>query len=168
MVFVLGIGLGQAGITAVDNYKKRPRIIIIEPYLSLFKLALEAMDLEALLTYDRLDIYLGSSAVNASQVVQNYSRILPIGRTILFIHPYNLNLIGGSYRQIENELTHRIRSLRDNWHTTRRFGKKMLMNVIANLPSLFSGIAMRSLLNRFKDIPVICVAAGPSLWRAIP
>ncbi|BBO88310.1 hypothetical protein DSCOOX_14900 [Desulfosarcina ovata subsp. ovata] len=63
---------------------------------------------------------------------------------------------------------HRIKMIRDIWNTTRRFGKQMLENSIANLPSLLSGTPMGALRDKFKGVPAICFAAGPSLDEALP
>ena len=167
MVFILGLGLGEAGLEAVRRYQKKPRIVIIEPYLSLFRLALFTKELGLLLNYERLSLYVGKQA-NTEQIIEDCKRMLPVGRTLLFIYPYQQQLIGKKYKQLESGLIHHIRKTRDMWHTTRRFGRQMLMNTIANLPSLLDGVPLRVLRNRFKGKPIICVAAGPSLNHALP
>ncbi|WP_419663672.1 motility associated factor glycosyltransferase family protein [Desulfosarcina variabilis] len=167
MVFILGIGLGEACLEAIQRFTKKPRIVIIEPYPSLFRLALSTKALENIFKYKRLSIYLGVQA-DANRIIEDCKHILPVGRTFLFINPYHVQLIGNAFKQLEKNLIHNIRSTRDMWHTAKHFGKHMLTNSLANLPSLIGGPPMRVLRNRFKGIPVICVAAGPSLNDALP
>ena len=167
VVFLLGVGLGETCLTAVNQYKRKPHIVVIEPYLSVFKIALQANDLGRFLSYERLHIYLGLQ-VNPKKIVEDCKRILPVGRTLLFIYPYQRQLTNGKYKQVENELTHQIRAARDIWHNTRRFGQKMMINAITNLPSLLSGTPLRVLRDRFSGASIICVAAGPSLTNALP
>jgi hypothetical protein len=167
MVFILGIGLGEVCLKAIQRFTKKPRIVIIEPYPSLFRIALYTKALNSILKYTRLSIYLGAQA-NEKRIVEDYKHILPVGRTLLFIYPYPAQLTGNTFKQLEKNFIHHIRSTRDMWHTTKHFGKRMLDNALANLPSLLSGTPMRVLRNRFKRKPVICVAAGPSLDSALP
>lgn len=167
VIFFIGIGLGRAALDAVRMYTNRPRIVIVEPFPGLLKLAIENTDLETLLTCDRLKIYLGNDA-NAERVIGDCQDILPVGRTLLFIHPYRYHMIDERYGQLVSDLTHQIRSVRDRWHTIRRFGGQMLANSVSNLPSLLKGAPLRALRGRFKDIPAICIAAGPSLNQALP
>ena len=105
---------------------------------------------------------------DAKRIVEDCKHILPVGRTLLFIHPYQIKITGNTFKQLETSLIHHIRSTRDMWHTTKRFGKRMLDNALANLPSLLSGTPMRVLRNRFNKKPAVCVAAGPSLDHALP
>jgi hypothetical protein len=44
----------------------------------------------------------------------------------------------------------------------------MFKNAVANLPSLFAGTPMKNLKGKFRGVPAVCVAAGPSLDDAIP
>ncbi len=168
VIFILGIGTGTACLEAVNKLgENRPLIVIIEPCTVLFSIALQTVDLTKLLTYKRLSLHVGIET-SARDIVEFHKKTLPLGRTILFVHPYPSALVGNYYRQWESELVHHIRTVRDMWHTVRRSGNRMLMNSIANLNSLFSGTPMRLLRNRFKGVPAICVAAGPTLDEALP
>ncbi len=167
IVFILGIGEGEAGLEATRRYKKKPRIVIIEPYPAVFRLALATHALESLLRYERLILYVGNQADSRS-IVDDFERTLPVGRNLLFIHPYRHPPAGKTYHALEHDLIHQIQTVRDMWHTARRFGRQMLMNSIANLPSLLGGTPLRELRNRFRGRPIVCVAAGPSLNRALP
>ena len=167
MVFIIGMGLGEACLEAIQQYKNKPRIVVIEPHASLFWLAMPTEAFGKILEYDRLSIYVGSQA-NAEQIVEDSNPVLPVGRNLLFIYPYRMQPIAEKIRQFENSLKDHIRVVRQIWKTTRLFGKRMLKNSLANLPSLLDGTPLRVLRHRLKGKPILCVAAGPSLEEALP
>ena len=166
-VILLGMGLGEAALKIIRKFRKKPRLMIIEPYAALFKQAVENTDITALLRYDHLSLYLGVDA-RARPIVKAHENRIPIGRTIVFIHPYNPDAIDERFEELQSGLFHHVKAAMDQWHTTKRLGKRMLSNTIANLPSVFYGTPMRTLRNRFKNIPAICIAAGPSLTVVLP
>jgi hypothetical protein len=166
-LFLIGIGLGCIPVEALRKGVGNCRLILIEPSVKVFVKALECTDLKPLLTNDRVDIYIGDN-VAVAEIVAKYKDVIPLGKTSIVIHPNYESVFGETVRSITKELNDRIRAVRDNWHTTKKYGQQMFKNAVANLPSLFAGTPMKNLKGKFNGFPAVCVAAGPSLDDALP
>jgi hypothetical protein len=116
---------------------------------------------------DRIDLFVGDD-VTIANIVERYQEKIPVGKNQIFVHPNYEKLVGDKIIAINQELSERIRAVRDNWHTTKKYGQQMFKNAVANLPSLFAGTPMKNLKDKFRGFPAVCVAAGPSLDDAIP
>jgi hypothetical protein len=166
ILFCIGMGLGYLPCEAIKKDIGNPRMVVIEPAIQFFEWALHEVDLGPLLTSHRIDLFIGE-AINIAGIVDRFQDIIPIGQNKIFVHPHYETIFGQKITTIKQELIERIRAVRDNWYTTRKYGQQMFTNAVANLPSLFAGTPMKNLRDKFKDIPAICVAAGPSLDHAI-
>ncbi len=167
MVFLVGIGMGEACLKIIRRFENKPRIAVIEPYPALFRLAIATQEFGTLLDYERISFYVGSQA-NGKQIVEESKPVLFAGRNIVFTYPYQHQDLGRGLNRVKNELTDNIHANREMWKTTRLHGGQMLNNTIANLDSLLNGTPLRLLKRRFKGVPIVCVAAGPSLEEALP
>ena len=167
LVFLIGIGLGYLPVEAIEKGIGNPRMVIIEPSVLVFRCALESMDLEPLLKNERVDLFIGKN-LSIATIVERYREKIPVGKNHIVVHPNYETAFGESITPIKQELTERIRAVRDNWFTTKKHGQQMFTNAASNLPSLFAGTPMKNLRGKCKGLPAVCVAAGPSLDQAIP
>jgi hypothetical protein len=167
LVFIIGIGLGHLPVEAIKKGVGNPRIVIIEPSWKMLRYALACCDLEPLLENDRIDLFVGEHVV-LPNIVERYQEKIPVGKNQIIVHPNYEKLVGEKIIAINQELSERIRAVRDNWHTTKKYGRQMFKNAVTNLPSLFAGTPMKNLKGKFRGFPAVCVAAGPSLDDAIP
>ena len=165
ILFLIGMGLGYLPIEALKKGVGNPRMVIIEPFEQVFTMALCEQDLSLLLSDERIDLFVGKE-IKISEIVEKYREIIPIGRNQIIVHPYYEQIFKEPLLSIKQELTERIRALRDSWHTTKKYGRQMSANAVTNLSSLFAGTPMKNLRGMSKNIPAICVAAGPSLDHA--
>lgn len=166
VLFIIGMGLGYLPAEAIKKGIGNPRMVIIEPSEETFCNALENTDLKLLLKNDRVDLLIGDD-VHISNIVDRFQEKIPIGKNQVIVHPNYEKVFGEKISLIKQELSERIRAVRDNWFTTKKYGQQMFSNAVANLPSLFAGTPMRNVRGKFKGIPAVCVAAGPSLDHAI-
>ncbi len=166
ILFLIGIGLGQLPIFPKTRDLAQPRMIIIEPSFRMFYDALYYGDLKPLLTNQRIELFVGEE-INIAKIIEDYREIIPIGRNRIIVHPGYEQLNQTIAKEIKQELSERIRTLRSSWYTTKIDGRKMFSNTVDNLPSLFAGTPMKNLKNRFKGFTAFCIAAGPSLDNAI-
>lgn len=166
-LFLIGIGLGCIPVEALRKGVGNCRLILIEPSIQIFVNALECTDLKPLLTNDRVDLIIGDD-IAITNIVERYQEKIPIGKNHIVVHPNYEKIFGKKIASIKQELTERIRAVRDNWFTTKKHGQQMFTNAASNLPSLFAGTPMKNLRGKLKGFPAVCVAAGPSLDRAIP
>ena len=166
MIFFIGMGLGYLPIEAIKKDLGNPRIVIIEPSMQMFEYALHSIDLRPLLSNERVDLFVGKD-INIAEIVERCEEKIPIGRNLIHIHSNYEHIFGETILAIKQELAERIRAKRDNWSTTKKFGRQMLSNAIFNSHSLFAGNALKMLRGKFKGFPAICIAAGPSLDNAL-
>jgi len=166
ILIFIGLGLGYKCLETIKKVENRPRIVIIEPFLDIFSMAIRMVDLTEVFSYQRLDLYV-DSAISALKVAEKYKYLVPLGKVRIFTLPSYRLLFEKDGNRFESSLKDYIRIYRDNWHTTKQNGKRILSNTIQNLPSLFAGSGLNSINGQFKAIPAICVAAGPSLDRTL-
>lgn len=166
IVIFIGLGLGYNCIEILGSIIKKPRIVIVEPYIDIFQLAIQMVDLTEIFSYKRLDLLVGSK-VSVDKIIETYKHFIPIGNIRIYSLPSYRVIFGRRFVAFEEKLKNSIRSIRDNWHTTKKSGRQIISNTIANFPSLFSGTAMNKLRDKFKSVPAVCIAAGPSLDRTL-
>ena len=166
-LFCLGFGLGYLPLAASRNFSGDPHIVIIEPNVEMFDLALRLIDLQELLNYEKLAIFVGNQQP-VKEIVSAYKSQIPLGKTQVASFGPSRLIYGEAFKIFEKEVIDNIRVVRNIDYTARRAGKMIFSNAMANLPSLFAGPDLGSLKGKFDGYPAVCVAAGPSLDKDIP
>jgi hypothetical protein len=161
-----GLGLGYIPLIAARKYSTRPRIVIIENQPMMLDLALGAMSLKTLLEYERLILFVGGD-LNADNVIDTLREYIAFGNTRLINHPAYPAVMGKPHKDFNRMLQSAIGRTLDCWNTSKNYGKQMIVNIVDNLPSLLSGTSLDALAGKFKNIPAVCVAAGPSLDKSL-
>ena len=165
-LFCVGMGLGYIPLIHLKKYKSKPRIIIMEPEISVFNMAMQLVDLRALLNYKKLDIFIGYN-YNLLKILNNYGFDLFFGKQRVLTHAASRIIFGKKFLDFESEIKAAIGTVRDTLYTTKEMGRDIFSNTIMNLPSFFSSISLGELRGRFSGFTAFCVAAGPSLDSAI-
>ena len=165
-LFCLGFGLGYLPLAASRNFSGGPHIVIIEPNVEMFDLALRLIDLQELLNYEKLAIFVGNQEP-VKEIVSAYNAQIPLGKTQVASFGPSRLIYGEAFKIFEKEVIDNIRVVRNIDYTARRAGKMIFSNAMANLPSLFAGPDLGSLRGKFDGYPAVCVAAGPSLDKDI-
>lgn len=165
-IFLIGLGLGFLPMEAFKKEIGCPRMIIFEPSIHIFLDALACIDLEALFKNPRVKLYVGDE-INVADIINQCRQTISIGKNQIIVHPIYDVVFNKVVEPLLKELQERLSEVVDQWFTLREHGQRMYRNTIANLPSLFAGVPMRSLRGKFKGVPAICVSAGPSLDEVI-
>ena len=165
-LFCVGFGLGYVPLLASQQFAGKPRIVVIEPNPEVMRLALQFVDLQPLLAYERLDMHLGPD-LPVADIIGKYGERVFFGKNRLISHGASRLLYGESFKRLEHDIIDNIRVVRNIGYTAKHAGKKIFANTMDNLPGLFSGPDLSHLKNRFKGCPAICVAAGPSLDKEL-
>ena len=167
-VFIcIGIGLGYTPLIAAEHLKNNTKLLVIEPSIPLFKNALHTLNLENLLNYPMLELQLGDD-INVDEIVKKYKREMYVGSVRRLTHIPSRIIFGGKLLALEKEINEKITVEIMNWNTIRNHGKNIFTNSLENLMSLFSGASLSDIKNRFHNMPVVCVASGPSLEVNLP
>ena len=157
-----GTGIGYGPLAALTAFGQGPHIIIVETQPEIFQMALGLVDMRSLLDYKRLHLFIGSD-LDADDIIAECKAIIPFGTTRLVNNPAYARILGRSYRDFNQKLQGAIGAMRDVWHTSKKFGRQMISNTMDNLPSIVGSTPLASLKGKFKGIPAVYVAAGPSL-----
>ena len=165
-IFLIGMGLGYLPIEAFKQEIGCPRMIVIEPSIHVFLDALACIDLNELLTNPRIELFVGDE-IRVAGIIKQFRQKIPLGKNLIVIHPQYNVVFKKVVETLRKELEEQISEILTQWFTIREHGKLMFKNSMAALPSLFAGIPMRRLRDKFSGVPVICVSAGPSLDEAI-
>ncbi|MDR3302249.1 MAG: DUF115 domain-containing protein [Spirochaetaceae bacterium] len=162
-VIILGFGLGYAAEEAA-KLAADALILIVEKRIKLFCIALETRDLSAFFERSRLAFILGgdASAVNAGLSLAGGAGIRAVlrNRNSLALDP-----VWAAQTEQAIELWRNKEAV--NAVTLRRFGKRWVRNLGANLTALRDMPGISCLAGKF-DFPIFVLAAGPSLDEIRP
>ena len=166
LLLCIGMGLGYIPLAAAQTLVEKPRIIILEPFPELFRLAISTLDLTDLFKYEKLDVYLGRN-FSVSKVIYGYMDDFYVGKCRRITHIQNRELYGEKFMSFEREIDENINLMLSGWNTIRKHSHDIFENGIQNLTSLFNGITVDRLKDKFTGIPAVIVASGPSLGKDI-
>ncbi len=163
LVVVFGMGLGYH-LKEMLLVNSQALFVIIEPDLELFAEILKARDLSDLLLTKRVllfiepenidfdELALHPSAANMKQVVLRSYRILYEGKALQASRDFQAYLDGK----------------RINIATLKRFDRLWTKNTFKNCHCFFTRGGVSLLRDRFRGLPAIVLAAGPSLEKDLP
>lgn len=161
-VAILGFGLGYLGEALRRADGERP-IVVVEKRPELLRLALETRDLRDFLGRGPLVFQVGGRADGVIAALQVYGR-----KSAAAANPALRVLDAPWYDEVERQLRFWNEKEAVNAATLRRFGRRWISNLAANLPAIprYPGVAL--LESRCRDFPALILAAGPSLDRVLP
>jgi len=165
-IFALGFGLGYH-LNELIKKNKYEKVIIIEPYISIFYTALKYVDLSDLLKSKNVIYLIGEDISSLFDVIRTYYS-LSLEKDIEFLEQKaEVNLFKNEYKKIYNKIKEGINYKKSSLVTDINSAKKWRRNIIHNIPYIMDHPKVSNFFNSFKNIPAICVAAGPSLDKNI-
>lgn len=139
-------------------------VVVLEPDIFLFLLCLAARPLDSLFAHGRLIFMIGTEAGEASALIEK----LEFENLPAYENPA-IMAANKSWFSEYAALRKRSREKKEiNANTLRRFGDLWLSNMSRNLADLRDRDGIRRFEGEFADIPVLVLAAGPSLDRVLP
>jgi hypothetical protein len=162
-IVVLGFGLGYAACAAGERFPERP-LIIVERRIEALKKALESRDMESFLRERKLVFILGNSGKPRPGAVTSALRLFE-GKPVLLRNRALISLDEEWYGESERHIKTWISKDDINRATLKRFGKRWVRNLAANMTAIRDapGIAALAGCLAGTGIPALLVAAGPSL-----
>ena len=168
-IFVV-LGFGSGGqLIALERYLP-PRIflLIIEHDSSLFKRALQERNFGSLLTSRRVSLAIGEDPFAATRVrLDNYYHIVTFACMHIIEHEPSVKLVPSYYQKIKDRLREAADVSRRNIATLTNSAPLWQHNILTNLPIIADSPGANTLFGRFKNIPAIIAAAGPSLDKNV-
>lgn len=170
--FLFGFGLGYEALGFLQNYSVRDSIlVIIDPDIEPFYLAIQNIDMVSLISDPRIRIFIGEKD---SEVFLHCFNILMEKNYKLFVKAINimdnalsLRLNSNFYKQCMGHLKDAVREVllhfgNDPWDSL--IG---IENTYLNINEIIKNPGIKELKGIFKDKPGIVVATGPSLNKNI-
>ncbi len=158
-----GFALGYYAEEAL-RFSDSLHIIIADPSLSRFKKALEARDLSSMLMSSRISFLIEEKTEKIAALLRKSSpgEIAVVRNRTLFMADSSF------YREIEGYISRYKARKQVNEATLKRFGQIWIRNLIYNMTVLSESGNLQELENLFSPIPVLLLAAGPSLSPILP
>ncbi|MDY0133122.1 MAG: DUF115 domain-containing protein [Desulforegulaceae bacterium] len=162
--FIVGMGLGYLLKEISKREIKFLKIVIIEPYISIFKKALEVIDLSEEIFSDNVYFLLGED-FNFGLVFSqsNFDTALFVkGLKISFYEPER-KINPELFSSIVDNVKEQVTQYKMQVNTVAGTGPVFFENSMKNLTTTINSANLYSLKDIFKDKPVMVVGAGPSL-----
>ncbi|MDR0378174.1 MAG: DUF115 domain-containing protein [Spirochaetaceae bacterium] len=172
-IVVLGFGLGYAAEAAGERFPDRP-LIIIEYRPRILAMALESRDLRLFLSERKLAVILGEEPGAGGGKTRPAAVIEALrlfeGKPVLLKNRALASLDADWYGETERHIKTWVSKDDINRATLRRFGKRWVRNLAANMTAIRDapGIAALAGCLSGTGVPALLAAAGPSLDRLAP
>lgn len=160
---VEGFGLGYY-VDAILTLRPDIPIVIVEPSGERFLKALEARNFKNIFTSPMTSLLIG----NESESIRHILPGLPKGSIQIFKHRSLYELDTEYYKEIDTLIQHFISRRDVNTATLKKFGELWVRNLISNLDYLPEAGDVGELSGLFSNLPVLLLAAGPSLDKILP
>ena len=158
-----GFGLGYS-VEAILKLRPGIPVVIVEPSAERFLKALEARDLSFIFTSPLVSLLIA----NKSNSIRLLLPGLPKGGIQILKHRSLYELNYEYYKEIDKIVQHYISRKEVNTATLKKFGELWVRNLISNLEYLPDADDVEKLSGLFNKLPVLLLAAGPSLDNVLP
>ncbi|MBN1686367.1 MAG: motility associated factor glycosyltransferase family protein [Spirochaetales bacterium] len=153
-----GFGLGYYVEEYLAGYPDGTAIVV-EPDSRSFALVLRARDLTEVLESPRLILILSADPEALAEVLNAFPFSTPG-----VLAPRSLVRFNEDYfRRLQAVIDSFTARREINRNTLKRFGRRWVRNLAANIPHLPGARKFSDLVGRYTDVPALVLAAGPSL-----
>jgi hypothetical protein len=164
-IVALGFGLGYAVVAAAEKFPDRP-IVVVERRISVLRAALETCDLRQFLSSHKVVFVLGTDSARAA--INGALRLFG-GKPETLRNRALMALDEEWFAEAEKQVNFHTSRDEVNRNTLRKFGKRWVRNLAANMEAIRDRPGIELLASCLPpEIPVLLVAAGPSLDETAP
>ncbi|MFA5384587.1 MAG: 6-hydroxymethylpterin diphosphokinase MptE-like protein [Eubacteriales bacterium] len=165
-LLVCGIGLGYH-LNRLSLLYPKAKIVAMEPDLSTFKTALNAVDLTSLINSENIALYFGAEKKDILKLIERQLNIYQPEKLKLLAYLPVLRNAGDSFKKLEDSVNAVVADHILCSNTLMRFSFDWTENFLYNLPATIQAPDVDVLCGPFKGVPGVIVAAGPSLDKNI-
>jgi len=166
-LIILGFGLGYHVKEVLKNFPWIKLVVVVEPQLYLFKLAMSLVNLSPILSSSKVKIILEDDPVKIKREMLSLGEIFLTGKSSIICHNPSFSLLGKKSIAIKKSIKDAIFFSKANLTTHLAKGDIFQKNILTNLPHIINNPGIKNLFGKFEGKPVICVAAGPSLDKNV-
>ncbi len=154
-------GLGYH-VEAFLDHCESGRAVVLEPDIRWFRSALESRDLTALFSSKRTQFLIDAP----TELLQT---VLGEAHDVQLLRMRSLAGKDRGYFELVDDQMRAFSARKDiNTNTLARFGRRWVRNLIRNIPVLPEAFGVNELAGKFRGIPALLLAAGPSLNEILP
>ncbi|WP_432662672.1 6-hydroxymethylpterin diphosphokinase MptE-like protein [Wukongibacter baidiensis] len=166
-IILFGIGLGYRVQKIMKKIGKTNRLIVIEPNVEIFLTAIENVDLSDAISKENVLLLIGEDEFYIKKKLGQYISMRYIDQLCFeYIPNYNI-IFNEDFQKYEKILKEEIRDLAIIKNTEEKFKKIWFENYVQNLKYVVKSINVKEFSNKFENIPVVIVSAGPSLNKNV-
>lgn len=165
-ILVMGLGLGYYLDYLVEKYNDK-KLIIVEPNLDIFIKMLEVKNIEKYLELERIVFIVAKEAYVVRMLISEYINQNKIKRVCAAEMSIYRKLNNDYIEELYEEIHKGLSMLLSNIATEIAFAQMWLNNVVRNFEFVMSTPNVSIMKDKFKNIPVVIVSAGPSLDKNI-
>ena len=159
---VLGFGLGYLCEAILRRFPDSTVVVVVRDAPRLRR-ALELRDLRALATEERLRIVVAPEYGAIATVLKPFEHM-----TIRTVPLPGLSKDDPFFESVEAAVSAFVERRTINMNTLRRFGRRWVRNLVANLSIIGAARGVDEAEGKFLGTPALVVAAGPSLDDVLP
>lgn len=153
-----GFGMGYLVEAAIEIFPDIP-IIVWEKDENIFKLALQTRKLTKIFSNKNIRVRVSEDLESLPDLLTMYK-----GKNVaVSIHRPSFNLYQDFYQNIKKVVHSFINSKEININTLSKFQKLWTKNILKNMIPYIKSPGIKSIFNKYRNIPCVVVAAGPSL-----
>ena len=163
LIFVFGFGLGYHLQELLRRANPQTLILVIEPEVDIFSAALSLVDLRQVFTFPHLELSIGEGPERVLERLNRKFELIKIRKSHILEHPPSIKLNPVYFRDLKARIQDFIDQKVTQALTLSRFGYDFQRNIIRNIPYIVGQPGVSKLFGRFKSMPAVIIAAGPSL-----
>ncbi|MBP5467899.1 MAG: motility associated factor glycosyltransferase family protein [Candidatus Riflebacteria bacterium] len=165
-VIILGFGMGYTSeliLNKLPDLKMGPQLFIVEPDPFVFITALKYRNLSKILSDSRVQISLGSNADEIGEVWNATLDWSVLNGMAIIEHQPSKSRFSQFFDKLLEKMKYLANRSRGNFITLMNVGWEFHRNNFMNLHEAFGLPGSERLFDKFTNVPVVIVAAGPSL-----
>jgi Flp pilus assembly protein TadD len=166
LVVFIGMGAGHGPLLLLRERPDVAQIAILEPSRELFSAALATVDLRLLIASKRVFFFVGE--IDWQELENAVTRVASLEDTHILRHLPSFNWQPELYGQVNDRAYMLLNQINASGSTTRTCGPVFMENRFAAFTLLRHAYTLDALRDRFRGLPAVLVAAGPSLTRSMP
>ena len=165
-VIFQGMGLGFGPVAIIKEREDIQHLILFELSVGIFLQALKATDLTPLLSDSRVIISLGENP-DVGTILSGASTSMRLEEISMLTHAPSCSYQEQEYDNLGKEIYNIANQQNIAANTFKAFGSTFVTNRLSFLSMIHHTSLIDSLKDKFKNVPALLVATGPSLNKNI-
>ncbi|HYE78946.1 MAG TPA: 6-hydroxymethylpterin diphosphokinase MptE-like protein, partial [bacterium] len=166
---LLGLGLGYTLEATLAVLPADGKALVVEPDPQVIRVALESRPLAEALNDPRVTLLVAPTVQEAfAHWALNFSMINANGVAFVALPNIERRMPEGFPAALADMVRAYMHTVAGNLQTLMVMAHTYLSNTLRAVPHLLTKPGVGTLFGEFRDVPVICVAAGPSLDKQLP